>query len=184
MGVMADENASRAVYSALLSVEGTSFGLASQEERERRLAAWGTLVASLGGSHVARLQIIARVVPADPAALAAFFDEHRAEDADPGVGGRYAELLDEVRSANVDTQLGVAVLVELPQGRTVRRGETAGRWTMAAGMGPRQSWHRVRGQVVVTAQLGGEGSLASNPGDGLCRLADAQPETVVFRYGL
>jgi hypothetical protein len=112
VGVLVEKKGAREIHSAVVAVEGTSFGLASQGDRDRRIEQWGALVASLGESLVARLQVSARTVPADPRALQTFFDGNRTAGADPAWAAGYQTELDKVAGANVDTELSVVVVID------------------------------------------------------------------------
>lgn len=112
VGVLTVGSGTNLTYSTALTVGGTSFGLASTDEQERRIGQWGSLVATLGESLVARIQVIARVVPADPQALTAYHAAHVTADANPAWNAGYTSLLDEVASSNVDTELTVVMTID------------------------------------------------------------------------
>lgn len=157
-GVLTDGRGPKLTYSTVLAVEGTSFGLASQDDRERRIGQWSALVASLGESLVARIQVIARVVPADPAALATYHDTHVTASADAAWDAGYRSLLAEVPTANVDTDLAVAVTVDFRKRGTsaeVKRlggGET-GRLALIATETERLWEHLSAADITVTGAL-------------------------------
>jgi hypothetical protein len=82
IGVVRDRE--QGAVAAVLAVRGRSFSLLDPTEQERRLAAWGAVLAALGrgGSAVHRVQWIERTVPCDTEGLARHLD--RAGTSEPG----------------------------------------------------------------------------------------------------
>ena len=77
VGVMRDRRAG--TYTGVLAVRAGAFGLLDASEQERKLDAWGSVLASCGrdGSPVRRLQWIERTLPAQGDELAAHLQAER-----------------------------------------------------------------------------------------------------------
>src|SRR5256885_4711483 len=75
LGVIVDGRAG--TYSAALAVGGRSFSLLGQSDKERRLAAWGAVLAGLcrEGNPIHRLQWVERAVPGERHGLQRYLDE-------------------------------------------------------------------------------------------------------------
>ncbi len=78
LGIVKDSRAG--TYAAVVAVRGRSFSLLDQGDKQRRLSAWGAVLAGLAheGSPVYRLQWIERSVPADRQALCRYLAERGA----------------------------------------------------------------------------------------------------------
>ena len=82
-------------YSAAVAVAGGGFALLDGREKERRLAAWGSVLAGLAreGSVVHRVQWVERALPGDSSDLQLALTERLAPDAPPDAAASYAELV-------------------------------------------------------------------------------------------
>lgn len=94
VGVVHDARAG--TYSAVLSVRGGSFQLADTPDRERRLAAWGGLLAGLAraSSPVHRVQWVERTAPEDGDAMGRYLATARQVPRDHPSLASYLELVD------------------------------------------------------------------------------------------
>jgi hypothetical protein len=113
-------------YTAVMSVRAGSFGLCDTEEQERKLAAWGTVLASLArdGSPVRRLQWVERTLPASGDELAAYLHEHRDRSVPmrSGLVASYVELIESAAPASQDHEILIALQIsERLAGREMRR---------------------------------------------------------------
>lgn len=94
MGVVRDIKAG--TLGAMLAVRGTSFSLLDPTEKQRRLDAWGAVLAGLcrDGSPVHRVQWVERATPGDRDGLRRYLDQSARPGRDGG-GARdsYAELI-------------------------------------------------------------------------------------------
>jgi hypothetical protein len=95
MGVVRDAKAG--TLSAMLAVHGRSFSLLDPTEKQRRLDAWGSVLAGLcrDGSPVHRIQWIERATPGDRDGLRRYLDEsgRAARGAGDEARESYAELI-------------------------------------------------------------------------------------------
>lgn len=124
IGVVRDRR--RDTYVGALAASVGSFGLLDAGEQERRLAAWGTVLASFAdeGSPVRRLQWVERTVPADGDAPAAYLQSER----DPAVPlssrtvASYIELIEGAADVTREHEILIALQVDARRGwRAVRR---------------------------------------------------------------
>jgi Putative type VII ESX secretion system translocon, EccE len=124
VGVVRDRR--RDTYVGALAARVGSFGLLDTAEQERRLAAWGTVLASFAseGSPVRRLQWVERTVPADGDAPAAYLQAER----DPAVPltsrtvASYIELIEGAADVTREHEILIALQVDARRGwRAVRR---------------------------------------------------------------
>jgi len=71
------KDATRGTYTAVAAVRGSTFALLEADEQDRRVSAWGRLLAELAreGSPVGRVQWVERTVPDSGDALARFWAE-------------------------------------------------------------------------------------------------------------
>jgi hypothetical protein len=83
LGVVKDTRAG--TYAAVVAVRGRSFSLLDPTDKQRRLAAWGAVLAGLGRewSPIHRVQWIERSVPADRDALGGYLLERGVIDPGP-----------------------------------------------------------------------------------------------------
>lgn len=128
VGIVVDRR--REVYSAVLSVEAPGFLLGSDADKDRRVAQWAGVLASVAsdGGAVHRLQWIERVVPDDGSGLWQHLEERGRLAPDEAPAASYRALL---RSATVATvQHGVLLVVAV-------RPQQARRAVRAAGGGDR-----------------------------------------------
>lgn len=99
VGVVHDRRAD--TYSAVLSVRGRSFQLADTPDRQRRLAAWGGLLAGLAraSSPVHRIQWVERTAPEDADAMGRYLADARRVPRDHPTLESYLELVDQAGPA-------------------------------------------------------------------------------------
>ena len=109
LGVILDR--SNGARAAVISVPGQSFGLLDPDEKRRRLAAWGRVLATAGraGSPVHRVQWIEMAWPGSPAALRARLEgAPRRHD---GPGRSYRELIEDAGPASQEHHAFIVVAV-------------------------------------------------------------------------
>ncbi len=94
IGVAHDARAG--TYTAVLSVRGRSFQLADTPDRQRRLAAWGSLLSGLAraASPIHRIQWVERTAPEDADAMGRYLAAARAVPRDHPTLESYLELVD------------------------------------------------------------------------------------------
>jgi hypothetical protein len=135
IGILHDRR--RGTFSAVLEVRGGAFALLDVADKQRRLASWATILASLGraGSAVSRLQWIERTFPAGPNRLPLPSMRRGVAGggggAPPGCLESYAELIEEAGPATQDHETLVVVTMSAREiSRTARH--TRGRLAAAA----------------------------------------------------
>jgi hypothetical protein len=123
MGVVRDLKAG--TVAAMVAVHGRSFSLLDPAEKQRRLTAWGTVLAGLcrDGSPVHRIQWIERATPAANDGLRTFLDE--AGRADGSVRDSYAELIGE--AGPVGQAHGSLLVLALDRRKAARAARPFGR---------------------------------------------------------
>lgn len=115
LGVIHDLRAG--TFAAVVPVKGRAFALVDRDEQERRLAAWGSLLATLAraGSPVERFQWVERTVAGDGQALQAYLAEAGRPAAACGWADAarqsYAEVIAGAGPASVEHQVMVVVAV-------------------------------------------------------------------------
>ncbi len=124
VGVMHDRRAG--TYTAVLAVRAGAFGLRDAAEQERKLDAWGSVLASCGrdGSPVRRLQWIERTLPAQGDDLAEHLqaDRDRAVALDSPPVRSYIELIESAAPASTEHEVLLAIQIEERRGaRELRR---------------------------------------------------------------
>jgi hypothetical protein len=124
VGVMRDRRAG--TYTAVLAVRAGAFGLRDVSEQERKLDAWGSVLASCGrdGSPVRRLQWIERTLPARGDALAAHLqaERDRAVPLDSTPVRSYIELIESAAPATQEHEVLIAIQIDQRRGsRELRR---------------------------------------------------------------
>lgn len=94
IGVAHDAHAG--TYTAVLSVRGRSLQLADTPDRQRRLAAWGSLLAGMAraSSPIHRIQWVERTAPEDADAMGRYLAVARAVSRDHPTLESYLELVD------------------------------------------------------------------------------------------
>jgi hypothetical protein len=133
LGVLRDRSAG--TWAAVLPVRGGAFALTDPVDQERRLAAWGSVLAGLGraGSPVHRVQWVERTFAGDTDALGDYLDAAStapAPDAHPLPNSRaaardaYAELIATAGASTLDHECLVVLAVH---GRAGLRPPTASR---------------------------------------------------------
>jgi hypothetical protein len=157
LGVVKDLRAG--TYAAVLAVRGGALSLLDQPDKERRLAAWGAVLAGLcrDSSPVHRLQWIERTVPSDREGLRRYVMEAAAEQTGPrresydelvgGAGpvGQHHEVLIVVglrprrRSGHASPYDVLRRELRLLQGRL-----DAADLTVEGNLGPGELTHRIR----------------------------------------
>lgn len=124
VGVLRDRPAG--TYTAALALRAGAFGLLDAAEQERKLDAWGSVLASLGrdGSPVRRLQWIERTLPAQGDELAAYLQAERDRSValDSGLVSSYVELVESAAPATQEHEILLALQVcERRGAREIRR---------------------------------------------------------------
>jgi hypothetical protein len=124
VGVIWDRRAG--TYTAAIAVRAGAFGLADTVEQEQKLAAWGSVLASLArdGSPVSRLQWVERTLPAEGDELAAHLQAERDQSVplDSGLVTSYIELIESAAPATREHEILVALQISERRGsREVRR---------------------------------------------------------------
>jgi hypothetical protein len=124
VGVVHDRSAG--TYTAALAVRAGAFGLLDGAEQERKLEAWGSVLASLArdGSPVRRLQWIERTLPAQGDELAAYLqtERDRAVSLDSGLVASYIELVETAAPATQEHEVLLALQIDERRGaRELRR---------------------------------------------------------------
>jgi len=117
VGILHDRHAG--TYTALLAVRGRSFQLADAAEKERRLAAWGAVLAGLAraSSPIHRLQWTERTVPDDGDAMGRYLS--RAARVRPGHPSltSYLELVDHAGPVTQQHETLLAVSISAAKAR-------------------------------------------------------------------
>jgi hypothetical protein len=124
VGVLRDRAAG--TYTAALAVRAGAFGLLDGAEQERKLDAWGSVLASLArdGSAVRRLQWIERTLPAQADELAGYLqaERDRAVPLDSGLVASYIELVESAAPATQEHEILLALQIDERRGtRELRR---------------------------------------------------------------
>lgn len=124
IGILRDRRAG--TFSVVLDVRGGAFALLDVADKERRLATWATVLASLGrtGSAIARIQWIERTFPAGSNRLPLPPATLTAGCPPPACRESYSELLDEAGPA---TQEHETLLIVTMRARDVSRAARARR---------------------------------------------------------
>jgi hypothetical protein len=124
IGVLHDRRAG--TYTAALAVGAGAFGLLDPAEQERKLDAWGSVLASMArdGSPVRRLQWIEQTLPAKGDELPAYLHEERdrAVPLDSGVVASYIELVESAAPVTQEHEILLALQIsERRAAREMRR---------------------------------------------------------------
>jgi len=118
VGVMRDRRAG--TYTAVLAVRAGAFGLRDAAEQERKLDAWGSVLASCGrdGSPVRRLQWIERTLPAQGDELAAHLqaERDRTVPIDSTLVRSYIELIESAAPASTEHEVLLAIQIDQRRG--------------------------------------------------------------------
>jgi hypothetical protein len=120
VGVLHDRSAG--TYTAALAVRAGAFGLLDGAEQERKLDAWGSVLASMArdGSPVRRLQWIEQTLPAQGDELASYLqgERDRAVPMDSGLVASYIELVES--AAPVTQEHEVLLALQISERRAAR----------------------------------------------------------------
>jgi hypothetical protein len=110
---------------AVLAVRGYSFALLDAADKERRLAAWGAVLASMARHDgcVSRIQWLERTVGGDADGLVSHLARNRAVDAEAPAARSYAALVAEAGPLTQEHECYVVVTVTKRAGRTVLQRE-------------------------------------------------------------
>jgi hypothetical protein len=124
VGIVHDRAAG--TYTVAVAVRAGAFGLLDAAEQERKLDAWGSVLASLArdGSPIRRLQWIERTLPARPDELASYLqaERDRAVPLDSGLVASYIELVESAAPATQEHEILLALqLDERQAARELRR---------------------------------------------------------------
>lgn len=118
VGVIRDRRAGS--FTAVIAVRAGAFGLRDPAEQERKLDAWGTVLASSGrdGSPVRRLQWIERTLPAQGDELASHLqaERDRTVPLDSNLVRSYIELLESAAPATQEHEILVALQIDQRRG--------------------------------------------------------------------
>lgn len=106
-------------YAAVLAVRGYRFALVDGDEKARRLAAWGGVLAALGqaDSPVHRLQWVQRTVPDDGDEMGRYLASAVRVDADHPSLASYLELVDQAGPATQEQETLLVVAISAAKGR-------------------------------------------------------------------
>ena len=114
VGVLAERRTG--TYTAVLAVRAGSFGLRDPGEQERKLDAWGAVLASCSreGSPVRRLQWIERTLPADGDELASYLqaERDRGVELDSNLVRSYIELIESAAPSSQEHEILLALQVD------------------------------------------------------------------------
>jgi hypothetical protein len=136
VGVLVDERAQTA--SATMLVRTESFALLADADQERRVAAWGSVLASLAreSGGVRRIGWTERTVPAEADEIASYFASERDRDVplDHQAVLSYVELIESGTAAVLDHECFVTIQIDLHKRRreTRQRESAAGSQDLAA----------------------------------------------------
>jgi hypothetical protein len=124
VGVIRDRDAG--TYTVALAVQAGPFGLLDTAEQERKLDAWGAVLASLARdrSPVRRLQWIERTLPEKGDELASHFqaERDRAVSIESGVVASYIELVESAAPVTQEHEILLALQIDERRGsREMRR---------------------------------------------------------------
>ncbi len=124
VGVLHDRRAG--TYTIALAVRAGAFGLLDSAEQERKLDAWGSVLASLAreGSAVRRLQWIERTLPAQADELAGYLqrERDRGVSLDSGLVTSYIELVESAAPTTQEHEILLALQIDERRGaRELRR---------------------------------------------------------------
>lgn len=114
VGILHDRAAG--TYTAAMAVRAGAFGLLDGAEQERKLDAWGSVLASMArdGSPVRRLQWIEQTLPAQGDQQAAYFQGERdlAVPLDSGLVASYIELVESAAPVTQEHEILLALQIE------------------------------------------------------------------------
>ena len=124
VGVLAERRSG--TYTAALAVRAGSFGLRDTGEQERKLEAWGAVLASLAreGSPVRRVQWIERTLPAEGDELASYLqaERDRGVELDSNLVRSYIELIESAAPSTQEHEILLALQIDGRRGsRELRR---------------------------------------------------------------
>jgi hypothetical protein len=118
VGIMRDRR--EGSYTAVLAVRAGAFGLRDAAEQERKLDAWGSVLASCGrdGSPVRRLQWVERTLPAQGDELAAHLqaERDRSVPIDSTLVRSYIELIESAAPATQEHEVLIAIQIDQRRG--------------------------------------------------------------------
>lgn len=117
VGILHDRHAG--TYTALLAVRGRSFQLADAGEKERRLGAWGAVLAGLAraSSPIHRLQWVERTVPDDGDAMGRYLARAARVRPDHPSLSSYLELVDQAGPVTQQHETLLAVSISTARAR-------------------------------------------------------------------
>lgn len=124
LGVIKDARAG--TYTGVLAVQGRSFALLDRAEKERRVAAWGGLLASLAraGGVVHRLQWLERTVPDTGDEVGNYLKQNLAVPLDSLLARSYLEVVDDAGPVTQEHETFLAI--QIHAGRCARAVKAAG----------------------------------------------------------
>lgn len=118
MGALSERSGRR--LTAVIACRVSAFSLLDRAAQERRLAAWGLVLAGAGGTPIHRLQWLERTAPAQGDELARWLHDERDPDLDPRgtpVVESYLELISSTARVTQEHEVLLAVQID---GRRVR----------------------------------------------------------------
>jgi hypothetical protein len=124
LGVIKDSKLG--TYTGVLSVQGRSFALLDDQEKQRRVAAWGGVLASLAreAGVVHRFQWVERTVPDPGDEVASYLKDNLAVPLDSMLARSYLEVVDQ--AGPVTQQHETFLAIQIHAGRCARAVKAAG----------------------------------------------------------
>ena len=121
-GLVVAEGRGVPTYTGVLAVGGSEFSLLQPEEQERRVAAWGDVLAGCARdrSTITRVQWVERAVPDPGTEQGRYLAENLAADPDDPVAAAYLELVRAAGASATRHEAYVALQVAPRPGRRVR----------------------------------------------------------------
>ena len=115
-----------ATYSAVLSIRGNSFVLASRQDQEQQLASWGSVLSRFAreGSIINRVQWIERAIPESSQKMHEFYEENASLGENSSVTESYMELIDS--AVPITTSHEVYLIIQISQLRAAKQIKQAG----------------------------------------------------------
>jgi hypothetical protein len=183
-GVICDRRAR--TYTAVLALRGHTFALLGPEDKDRRVAGWAAVLASLAreGSVVHRLQWVASALPDDGRAVRGHLEDRSSLPAEAPARQSYAELLAVagVHTCRHEVLLAVQVMAGGRAARAIRAGGGGDAGACAVLLREVATLRRLLAEADVTvegllspAEVAGVLRRTADPGPGGPRPADGCP---------
>ena len=148
-GIGIVKDARLGTYTGVLSVQGRSFALLDRSEKERRVASWGGLLASLAreGGAIHRFQWVERTVPDSGDEVGTYLKRNIAVPLDSLIARSYLEVVDEAGPTTQQHETFLAIQIH---------GGRSGKAIKAAGGGDVGACEVVRRELAsLTSKLTG-----------------------------